>query len=103
MVLGEDAASPSPPARGLRERCKLPQWEKLQPVAKVGWEQIHLVPVISEVGGDASHGFGRLVVPFLFFFRTDYMDSPDCLLLILSISVFTVSVFLHFLVVGSVR
>jgi len=27
--------------------------------------------------------------PFLFFFRTDYMDSPDCLLLLLSISVFT--------------
>jgi len=24
---------------------------------------------------------------FLFFFRTDYMDSPDCLLLLLSISV----------------
>jgi len=27
--------------------------------------------------------------PLLFFFRTDYMDSPDCLLLLLSISVFT--------------
>jgi len=27
--------------------------------------------------------------PFLFFFRTDYMDSPDSLLLLLSISVFT--------------
>jgi len=25
---------------------------------------------------------------FLFFFRTDYMNSPDCLLLLLSISVF---------------
>ena len=25
-VLGEDAANPSPPARGPRERCKLPQW-----------------------------------------------------------------------------
>ena len=37
-------------------------------------------------------------LPFLF--RTDYMDSPDCLLL--SISVFSFSVF-HFLVVGSVR
>ena len=27
--------------------------------------------------------------PFLFFFRTDYMDFPDCLLILLSISVFT--------------
>ena len=27
--------------------------------------------------------------PFLFFFRTDYIDYPDCLLLLLSISVFT--------------
>ena len=26
--------------------------------------------------------------PFLFFFRTDYMDFPDCLLLLLSISFF---------------
>ena len=25
-VLGEDAVSPFPPARGLRERRKLPQW-----------------------------------------------------------------------------
>jgi len=34
------------------------------------------------------------------------MDSPDCLLLLLGISVFLLfgfSVFLHFLVVGSVR
>ena len=43
--------------------------------------------------------------PFLFFPRTDYMDSPNCLLLLLSIStflVFSLSV-LHYLVVGSVR
>ena len=40
-----------------------------------------------------------------FFFRIHYMDSLDCLLLFLSISVFYVLVFLflHFLVVGSVR
>jgi len=33
------------------------------------------------------------------------MDSPDCLLLLLSMSVFSflVFLFLHFLVVGSVR
>jgi len=45
-------------------------------------------------------------VAFLFFFGTDYMDSPDCLLTLLSLSVFLLfsffSVF-HFLVVGSVR
>ena len=34
--------------------------------------------------------------PFLFFFRTDYMDSPDCLLLLLSISVSYVLVFLFY-------
>jgi len=28
------------------------------------------------------------LMAFLFFFETDYMDSPDCLLLLLSISVF---------------
>ena len=38
-----------------------------------------------------------------FFFRTDYMDSPDCLLLLLSIFVFLLFRFLHFLVVGSVQ
>ena len=41
-----------------------------------------------------------------FFFRTHYMDFPDCLLLLLSISVsllFSFFLFLHFLVVGSVR
>jgi len=39
-----------------------------------------------------------------FFFRTDSTDSPDCLLLLLSLSAFYVLVFLfqHFLVVGSV-
>jgi len=44
-------------------------------------------------------------VAFLFFFRADYMDSPDCLLVVLSISVFLLLSFsvLHFLVVGSVR
>ena len=31
-------------------------------------------------------------VAFLFFFRTDYMDFTDCLLLLLSISVFYFSV-----------
>ena len=43
---------------------------------------------------------------FPFFFRTDYMDSPDRLLSLLSISVFYFLVFflfLHFSVVGSVR
>jgi len=35
--------------------------------------------------------------PFLFFFRTDYMDSTDCLLLLLSISGFTFSVFTLFI------
>jgi len=39
-----------------------------------------------------------------FSFRIHYMDFPDCLLLLLSISVFLLfSVFLYFLVVGSVR
>ena len=33
--------------------------------------------------------------PF-FFFRTDYLDSPDCLLLLLRISVFTLCFFLFF-------
>ena len=45
-------------------------------------------------------------VAFLFFFGTDYMDSPHCLLTLLSLSVFfyflVFSVF-YFLVVGSVR
>ena len=30
--------------------------KKWQPVAKVGRDQMHLVPMISIVGGDASHG-----------------------------------------------
>jgi len=34
--------------------------------------------------------------PFLFFFMTDYMDSPDCLLLFLSIAVFCFLVFLFY-------
>ena len=41
---------------------------------------------------------------YLFFFRTDSTDSPDCLPILLSISVFTFLVFLfvlYFLVVGS--
>ena len=42
-------------------------------------------------------------VASLFFFRTGYMDSPDCLLLLLSISVYILVFVLHFLVVGSVR
>jgi len=45
-------------------------------------------------------------VAFLFFFRTDYTDSPDCLAILLNISVFfyfLVFMFFHFLVVGSVR
>ena len=43
--------------------------------------------------------------PFLFFFGIHYMDSPHCLLLLLSIfRLLRFScVFLHFLVVGSVR
>jgi len=43
---------------------------------------------------------------FLFFFGTDYMDSPNCLLLLLSIFrllLFSFFPVLHFLVVGSVR
>jgi len=42
---------------------------------------------------------------FHFFFRADYMDFPDCLLLLLIISVsyFLVFLFLHFLIVGSVQ
>jgi len=45
-------------------------------------------------------------VAFLFFFRTDYTDSPDCLAILLSISVFLLFsffMFFHFLVVCSVR
>ena len=45
--------------------------------------------------------------PSFFFFRIYHMDSPDCLLLFLTISIFYFLVFLllalHFLVVGSVR
>ena len=44
--------------------------------------------------------------PFLFFFKIHYMDFPDCLLLLLSISVslfFSFFCFYTFLVVGSVR
>ena len=42
---------------------------------------------------------------FLFFFRADFTDSPDCLPILLSIPVFYFVVFLffHFLVLGSVR
>jgi len=47
----------------------------------------------------------RKSFPSFFFFMIHYMDSPDCLLLFLSISVFYFLVFLslHFLVVVSVR
>ena len=47
------------------ENCKLPTVpsEKWQPVAKVGGNKIHSVPVISRVGGDASHGSHSAVVP----------------------------------------
>ena len=41
------------------------------------------------------------IVPFLFFFRTDCTDSPDCLPI--SVFYFLVFLFFHFLVVGSVR
>ena len=41
-------------------RCPAKKW---QPVAKVGGDQIHSVPVISKVGGDASHGSRRVVAP----------------------------------------
>ena len=38
--------------------------EKRQPVAEVGGDQIHSVPMISTVGGDASHGaHGEGVAP----------------------------------------
>ena len=45
--------------------CKLPAVysENWQPVAKVGGNQIHSVPMISEVGGDASYGSHRAVAP----------------------------------------
>jgi len=45
------------------KHCKLLKVpsEKLQPVAKVGGDQIHLVPVIFKVGGDASNGSHRVV------------------------------------------
>jgi len=45
-----------------------------------------------------------VAVAFLFFFRTDSTDSPDCLVILLCISaflLFSFSVF-HFIVVGSV-
>ena len=50
------------------ESTKLPTLSrgKRQPVAKVGWDQIHSVPIISKVGGDASHGSHRLVAPTLY-------------------------------------
>jgi len=43
-------------------------------------------------------------LPF-FYLNIHYVDSPDCLLLFLSISVFYYQffLFLHFLIVGSVR
>ena len=45
-----------------------------------------------------------LTVAFLFFFRTDSTDSPDCLPILLSISsYFLVFLFSHFLAVGSMR
>ena len=37
--------------------------KKLQSVARVGGDQMQLVPVISEVGGDASHRSHRVVAP----------------------------------------
>ena len=39
-----------------------------------------------------------LTAAFIFFFRTDYMDSPECLLILLSISVFLLFYFFTFLV-----
>ena len=39
--------------------------EERQPVAKVGGDQIHSVPVISRVGGDASHGSRMAVAPMV--------------------------------------
>ena len=48
--------------------CKLPRVPsgKWQPVAKVAeGDQIHLVPIISKVGGDASRGFHRVVAPII--------------------------------------
>jgi len=48
-------------------------WEALQashsaqrkPAAEVGGDQIHLVPVISKVGEDVSHGSQRAAAPML--------------------------------------
>ena len=38
--------------------------QKWQPVAEVGWDQIHLVPKFSKVR-DASHGSHRVVAPMV--------------------------------------
>ena len=39
--------------------------KKRQPSVEVGGDQIHLVTVISKVGGDASHGSHRAVAPMV--------------------------------------
>jgi len=51
------------------KHCKLPTVpsQKWQPVAKVGGDQIHSVPMIFNVGGDASHGSHGVVA---------YEDGP---------------------------
>ena len=39
------------------------QRKKRKPVAKIGVDQIRMVPVISKVGGDASHGYHGVIAP----------------------------------------
>ena len=56
------------------------------------------IPGLKSFSSNPSHRS----LPFLFF-RTDSTDSPDCLLLLLSVSVFIFFSVLHFLVVVSVR
>jgi len=90
--------------------------KKIQKLKAIGWCHTfcaadHLLPLYIIIG-IPSLFHSRLKTslfcksfppqPFLFFFRTDYMYSPDCLLLLLSIPVFNFSV-LHFLVVVSMR
>jgi len=53
---------PSPSlAKRSGESFHTAQRKKRQPAATVAGDQMHSVPVISEVGGEASHGSNRVV------------------------------------------
>ena len=80
-------------SKQLRHRSQQPNWETY----KKNFKHMYCLDAYLKMVFSANPSHRSLP----FFFRTDHMDSPDCLLFLLSISVFTFSV-LHFSVVGSV-